>query len=152
MIITDLASEGGRGPSHIARRLIAEGADPEETIRVTRCGTQCLPDHPLSKWAGGGAVPAHETADEYPCIVARLNDTWRVITCKNGIQWIVQKRQGNGQWRGVTFHRTRDVLMRDARDANTRQSARGTIDPAAWEALAALPDHIVDWRKAGSKL
>lgn len=150
MIILDLASEGGRGPTHIARRLIAEGADPDETLRVMLSDTQCLPDHPLSKWAKGGAVPAHETADDYPCVVARLNADWRVITCKHGIQWIVQKRDKHSRWAGVTYHQTRDVLMRDARVAGlgTRGDRSPAIDPAAWETLAALPAHIVHWGKA----
>lgn len=52
MITIDLGLEGGSGPTTIARRLIADGEDPEETLRVMRCGTQCFDDLPLRKWAG----------------------------------------------------------------------------------------------------
>jgi hypothetical protein len=52
MIIIDLAHEKGAGPTTIARRLIAEGADPEENLRVMRGETQCFYDYRLSKWAG----------------------------------------------------------------------------------------------------
>ena len=52
MITIDLGLEGGSGPTTIARRLIKEGADPEETLRVMRCGTQCFNDLPLKIWAG----------------------------------------------------------------------------------------------------
>lgn len=52
MITIDLGLEAGPGPTTIARRLIAEGADPDEILRVMRCGTQCFLDYPLRKWAG----------------------------------------------------------------------------------------------------
>lgn len=147
MITTDLALEGGGGPTTIARHLIAEGADPEETLRVTRCGAQCFPDHPLRKWAGD-SVPIRETADNYPCVVARLNDDWRVITCRNGIQWVLQRRgdrgSGPAQWKGVSYCQTREALKRVSREA-------GPIEPAAWEALALLPDHITAGSKSGAR-
>jgi hypothetical protein len=40
-----------------------------------------------------------ETDDNYLHVVARLNDHYRVIRCKDDLQWIIQKRDGfkNGQ-------------------------------------------------------
>ena len=34
----------------------------------------------------------------------------RIIDCRDGIQWIVQRRRGR-QWRGVSFHRCRNVMI-----------------------------------------
>jgi hypothetical protein len=50
-----------------------------------------------------------ETDDAYPCI-ARISDDTRVIDCKDSIQWIVQRRRGK-EWRGVSYCRSRDVLI-----------------------------------------
>jgi hypothetical protein len=66
MIIIDLAHEKGAGPTTIARHLIAEGADPEENLRVMRGETQCFYDYRLSKWAGLMVV---EGADHEPRFV-----------------------------------------------------------------------------------
>lgn len=63
-------------------------------------------------------VPASrgpEEADNYPAVVARLNDRWRVIECRDRMQWILQMRKGqrDGQsvWRGRRFHRDREALV-----------------------------------------
>ena len=39
----------------------------------------------------------------------------RVIGCKDGIQWIVQRRRCADGWTGMSFCRTRDALIRFAR-------------------------------------
>ena len=36
----------------------------------------------------------HESAADYTHIVACLNDRYRVIRCKDDLQWIIQKRDG----------------------------------------------------------
>lgn len=60
-----------------------------------------------------------EEADDYRAIVARLNDNWRVIECRDAIQWIVQQRSGtrHGQprWDGRNYYRTREALLRHVR-------------------------------------
>ncbi len=84
--------------------------------------------------------PPRETADDYPNIVARLSDKWRVIVCPAGIQWILQKRDaGNAPstgWRGVSYCVTREALVRLC------GGLESPVDPAALSALAALPEHI----------
>lgn len=93
-----------------------------------------------------GAVPREtptserERDDNYFRIVARLNDRWRVIVCKDAIQWILQKSKSDGghgrQWRGLKFLTTRDALIESC--------ARlcGRCDPVAFSVLKRLPDHI----------
>jgi hypothetical protein len=57
-----------------------------------------------------------EETDDYPT-VAVLNATWRVIACRQSIQWILQRRRGGpNHWRGQYFCRTREVLVRCARE------------------------------------
>jgi hypothetical protein len=81
-----------------------------------------------------------EEADDYGAIVARLNDTWRIIVCKAGIQWILQhrsgQRHGRARWEGWSYCRTREALIRAVREH------AGAVDPDALAILAALPERI----------
>ena len=77
-----------------------------------------------------------EENDAYP-VVATLNCRWRVIVCKNSIQWILQTRRGGpDSWRGRSFCRTREALVRCA-----RQHA-GEIAADALVILLRLPERI----------
>ena len=85
------------------------------------------------------AGATHETADGYAQIVAYLCDGWRVIVCKDNIQWILQRRKKGGAerpWRAVGYFRTREALIRLC------AASCGRIDPATLAALAALPETI----------
>ena len=61
-----------------------------------------------------------EEADSYPAVIAILNDRWRVIECRDRMQWILQQRKGqrDGQavWRGRRFHRDREALVGSIRE------------------------------------
>ena len=56
-----------------------------------------------------------ETSDFYGSVIAVLASRWRVITCRNGIQWILQKRTAEplhkGIWRGQSYHTNRNGLI-----------------------------------------
>lgn len=85
------------------------------------------------------ATADHETADAYSRIVARLCDGWRVIVCKDDLQWILQRRKKGGAerpWRAVGYCRTRKALIRLC------AASCGQIDPAAMAVLAALPENL----------
>ena len=81
-----------------------------------------------------------EETDSYPDVVARLGHDWRVIVCRDGIQWIVQrragKRHGGARWEARSYCRSREGLMRLCRDFLGEHACIGTA------ALAHLPDHI----------
>ena len=82
------------------------------------------------------AVPARQSRREkdeaYPYI-AQLNARWRVISCRDDLQWILQRLDGD-QWRGNSFHRDRDVLLQ-------RIAERcGEVDAAALDLIRALPE------------
>ena len=83
--------------------------------------------------------PQQETADDYVGVLARFCDRHRVITCKDDIQWILQRRKRGGAerpWRGVGYFRTREALIRAC------ASLCGRIDPSAMAILLALPAQI----------
>ena len=86
------------------------------------------------------AAAHHESADDYRGIVARLCPRHRVITCKDRIQWILQRRDGErhgrARWAGMGYFLTREALLRASRALCAR------IDPAALAALAALPEQF----------
>jgi hypothetical protein len=90
-----------------------------------------------------------ESDDRYPA-VAILNQRYRVIRCRDGIQWILQRRNlpaGTGDnrperhstddWRGRSYCRTSEALIRCC-------GVSGEIDPAAVAALQTLPERIDD--------
>ncbi|MBN7759991.1 hypothetical protein JYP52_02495 [Nitratireductor aquibiodomus] len=66
-----------------------------------------------------------ESDDSYHAVVAQLHPGWRVIACRDGIQWILQRLKGRGAsaWRGICFCRTRDALMRCIRERDIDVSA-----------------------------
>ena len=86
-----------------------------------------------------GHVPAArwgEENDTYPAVAA-LNDRWRVIVCKNSIQWILQRRRsGPNSWRGRSFCCTREALIRCVREH------AGQIGGDALVILLRLPERI----------
>lgn len=61
-----------------------------------------------------------EEADSYPAVVFKIGPNWRLIVCKDAIQWIIQNRSGsdNGEprWRGQKYSRTKVGLLRSLRD------------------------------------
>ena len=89
-------------------------------------------------------VSSREESDDYPTIIARLNNGWRVIECRDGVQWILQrragKRYGQPRWQSRCYCRTRDGLT-----ARVRELA-GELDANALAILEGLPDRIGERR------
>jgi hypothetical protein len=104
------------------------------------------PDNSSTESRPAGAN-RNESADGYDRVVAVLNHKWRVIECRDGIQWILQFRdrlqaRATGTWQGRSYCRTSQALIR-----YTREHA-GAVDPAAMAILAALPEWIGHGRKS----
>jgi hypothetical protein len=75
-------------------------------------------------------------------LVTQLNERWRVID--DPLQWILQRRKGNPRkknsgWRGRSFCRTRDALLRCV------DGYCGEIDDNSLAKLKSLPDWHPDW-------
>jgi hypothetical protein len=77
-----------------------------------------------------------EADDDYPRIVARLNDRWRVIESKCELQWILQRRDAApvANWRGSAFCRTRNGLMGNI------QERTGEVADSAMRIVEQLPE------------
>ena len=59
---------------------------------------------------------SHKERDgNYFAVVAMLTPRWRVVLCKNGIQFILQRHFAetlhSGAWRSSSFHVSRDSLI-----------------------------------------
>jgi hypothetical protein len=80
--------------------------------------------------------PVSESDDAYPNL--SLNGRWRVIECRDGLQWILQARNrtetvARDAWRGRSYCRSREALIRCC------DRYAGVVEPAAVSALMALP-------------
>lgn len=87
--------------------------------------------------AAGSTAIAHETSDDYGRVVTVLAPGWRVVVCKDEVQWIIQRRKKGGArrpWRGVAYCRTRKALTRLC------AASCSPLDPSAKAALDALPE------------
>ena len=76
-----------------------------------------------------------ERDDNYRAVITRLNDRWRVIVCRDHIQWILQKREAS-RWRNRSFCMTRAALLREV----LRHC--GDINPNALGIIRSLPEQI----------
>ena len=87
----------------------------EPELRVERAHSRELQQDSSSATQEESPAPItlysrRETDESYEGVIAREGDL-RIVNCKYGIQWIVQRFKG-GQWRNKSFHRTRRSLVR----------------------------------------
>ena len=73
----------------------------------------------LSKTSGSPCsleTSRKERDDDYHNVVVQLATRWRVIVCKDFLQWIIQKRTAEplhpGVWRGRSYVTARSSLIR----------------------------------------
>ena len=61
-----------------------------------------------------------EKSDAYARVIARLNDRWRVVSCRDCIQWILQTRYsrkaGGSAWTNRYYCRSREGLVSCCRE------------------------------------
>jgi hypothetical protein len=103
--------------------------------------TSALP-LPLQNHGGSSPQPPSHRArdDNYAKVIAQLAPRWRVIICKDGIQWILQQRSvpfpNTGTWAGKSYSTTRDALIAACSD-------RGLLsEPHLRRALDDLPSDV----------
>ena len=87
------------------------------------------------------APKRNESAEGYSYVVAVLNGKWRVIECRDGLQWILQSRDTlralpTAVWRGRSYCRSKVALLR------VSAALAGAIDPKAAAILTSLPERI----------
>lgn len=84
---------------------------------------------------------ARESDNSYRRLALQINGHWRVVVCRDGIQWILQhlsrdlRPDGSG-WEGCSYCTTRTALIRSIR------SRCGPVAPPALTALNDLPERI----------
>ena len=99
---------------------------------------------PTSHQNNGGSSPQprsrRERDDDYCDVIVHIASRWRVIICKDGIQWILQQRSvappNTGTWSGKSYPTTRDALIAACSSRNLLS------DASARRALDALPDDV----------
>jgi hypothetical protein len=79
-------------------------------------------------------VAPPRTENPEPGVICILNDAHRVVD--DPLQWVLQRCDGKGNWRGMMFFRTRDALLYYL----TEETEAGECDPAGLEAARCLPD------------
>ena len=70
-----------------------------------------------NRGAAYAVIPPHkESDDNYHDVIAQLAPRWRVIVCKDYLQWIIQKRSAEplhpGVWQGQSYVTNRSSLIR----------------------------------------
>ena len=94
---------------------------------------------------GLGNETRRETSDFYSGVIAVLTSRCRVVTCRNGIQWILQKRTAEplhkGIWRGRSYHTTQNSLIEACAKLELLSEDR------ARAALDAFPSIISQYQK-----
>ena len=82
---------------------------------------------------------SHRERDEaYLGTIVQFCSRWRLILCKDQMQWIIQKKESShaGPWRAEMYVTSRSALIK----------ACGTLcllsDPATEALLYTLPDHV----------
>jgi hypothetical protein len=139
-------SQAGRGREAKIdwdRRSRRNARHGDDQARAAAADSEICP-HPLQVSpaihfaAVSGSISRHvgEEADTYPGLVVRLNDDWRIIAGRCGLQWVVQHRSPNGKWSGRRYHRQRDPML--------NLSVRELCGPVDAGALAALRD-LAEW-------
>ena len=90
------------------------------------------------------AGDAHrESSDHYSYVILSLNDRWRIILCRQGLQWILQRRENlhGGAWRGFRYFRTRTALIEEC----------GRLDILSYNTTAQLRDTFpFNFKKRGA--
>ena len=94
---------------------------------------------------GLGNETRRETSDFYSGVIAVLTSRWRVVTCRDGIQWIVQKRTAEplhkGIWRGRSYHTNQNSLIEACAKLELLSDDKARAD------LDALPSIISQYQK-----
>ena len=83
-----------------------------------------------------------ERDDNYAKVIAQLGPRWRVIICRDGIQWILQQKEAShgGPWRGLSYHTNRDGLLRACGSLEALRSS-------GLDAVEAFPEFISEYHK-----
>ena len=81
-----------------------------------------------------------ERDDNYNKVIIQLSPRWRIIECKNALQWIIQRRAAKplnpGHWLGVSYITSRSKLIEVSNGLNLLS------DGSMGHKLSKLPNQI----------
>lgn len=133
----DTSASGLRGPEPPPEKRAPPDPGKIEG-REIECGAGKARRFHTQSAAAGKA--SREADGDYAGEVARLSARWRVIVCKDRLQWILQQRDAGShhtaRWRGRSYCVTREALIRLC------GGLQEAPDPAAMALLALLPSHF----------
>lgn len=94
--------------------------------------------HIIAPAEGATAMLCHrEEAANYDRVLIQLDDGWRLIECKDAIQFILQRKSPQtvvgARWRNVRYHRASDTLPEACRHLGI------TLTSSQVAAISALP-------------
>jgi len=105
--------------------------------------TTTLAPHPRANNDGVDIDNVHshrERDDSYSKVIIRLAPRWRIIECRNALQWIIQHRSSKllnrGHWFGVSYLTSRNKLIEVSTGLNLLS------DASMKDVLADLPETI----------
>ena len=97
----------------------------------------------LSIYDGVAMSESHshrERDDNYSKVIIQLAPRWRIIECRNALQWIIQQRSSKllnrGHWLGVSYHTSKNKLIEVSIGLNLLS------DASIRDVLAGLPETI----------
>jgi len=92
---------------------------------------------------------SRERDDNYSDVVIHLSTRWRIIVCKDGIQWILQQRSvappNTGTWSGKSYSTTLRGLVAACSDREL------LLGPSEVQKLDALPTDVRTFIKERSR-
>ena len=81
-----------------------------------------------------------ERDDNYSKVIIQLAPRWRIIECRNALQWVIQHRSSKllnrGHWLGVSYHTSRNKLIEVSTGLNLLS------DASMKDVLDSLPETI----------
>ena len=88
-------------------------------------------------------ISHRERDDAYIGTIIQFSPRWRLVLCKDQIQWIIQKKESShrGFWRSKQYLTCKDSVF----EASGRLGLLS--DPKVEAVLHALPKHARDYRK-----
>ena len=99
--------------------------------------------HPLANNGGVDISESHshrERDDNYSKVIIQPAPRWRIIECRNALQWIIQHRSSKllnqGNWLGVSYHTSRNKLIEVSTGLNLLS------DASIKDVLADLPETV----------
>ena len=96
------------------------------------------PTPPITARRSSSHISHRERDDAYIGTIVQFSPRWRLILCKDKMQWIIQKKESchRGFWRSKQYFTCKDSVL----EASGRLGLLS--DPTTEAAIYALPEHV----------